>query len=38
EERKQVGVSDELLRISVGIEDTEDLLEDLQQALVMNND
>ncbi len=35
EERQQVGVSDELLRISVGIEDTEDLLEDLQQALVM---
>ncbi|MEM9671582.1 MAG: PLP-dependent aspartate aminotransferase family protein [Bacteroidota bacterium] len=33
EERQQVGVSDELLRISVGIEDTEDLLEDLKQAL-----
>ncbi len=35
EERKQVGVSDELLRISVGIEDAEDLLEDLEQALTM---
>ncbi|WKN41611.1 trans-sulfuration enzyme family protein [Tunicatimonas pelagia] len=34
EERRLVGVSDELLRISVGIEDTEDLVEDLQQALV----
>jgi len=33
EERQQVGVRDELLRISVGIEDTEDLLEDLKQAL-----
>jgi cystathionine beta-lyase len=33
DERQQIGVSDELLRISVGIEDTEDLLEDLEQAL-----
>ncbi|MEO0334702.1 MAG: PLP-dependent aspartate aminotransferase family protein, partial [Bacteroidota bacterium] len=38
EERKQIGVSDELLRISVGIEDTEDLLEDLAHALLMSND
>ena len=38
EERQQVGVSDKLLRISVGIEDVEDLLEDLHQALVINND
>nr|WKN38752.1 PLP-dependent aspartate aminotransferase family protein [Tunicatimonas sp. TK19036] len=33
EERQSVGVRDELLRISVGIEDTEDLLKDLEQAL-----
>ncbi|MEQ9443750.1 MAG: PLP-dependent aspartate aminotransferase family protein [Cyclobacteriaceae bacterium] len=33
EERQRVGVRDELLRISAGIEDTEDLLEDLKQAL-----
>jgi cystathionine beta-lyase/cystathionine gamma-synthase len=28
-----LGISDALLRLSVGIEATEDLLEDLQQAL-----
>jgi cystathionine beta-lyase/cystathionine gamma-synthase len=33
EERKQVGVSDELLRISVGIEDVQELIADLTQAL-----
>lgn len=33
EEREKVGVTDNLLRLSVGIEDIEDLLEDLEQAL-----
>jgi cystathionine gamma-lyase len=33
EEREKVGVTDNLLRLSVGVEDIEDLLEDLQQAL-----
>ncbi|GGF92967.1 L-methionine gamma-lyase [Paenibacillus albidus] len=32
EERKALGISEGLLRISVGIEDTEDLIEDLRQA------
>jgi cystathionine beta-lyase/cystathionine gamma-synthase len=31
-ERKRVGVGDSLVRLSVGIEDVDDLLEDLQQA------
>jgi cystathionine gamma-lyase len=33
EERERVGVVDSLLRLSVGIEDIEDLLDDLKQAL-----
>lgn len=33
EERDKVGVTDNLLRISVGVEDIEDLIEDLKQAL-----
>jgi cystathionine beta-lyase/cystathionine gamma-synthase len=33
EERKQVGISDKLLRLSVGIEDAEDLIADIKQAL-----
>jgi cystathionine gamma-lyase/cystathionine beta-lyase len=33
EVREAVGVTDNLLRISVGVEDVEDLLEDLEQAL-----
>ncbi|HEU4717383.1 MAG TPA: cystathionine gamma-synthase [Bacteroidia bacterium] len=33
EERERVGVVDNLLRLSVGIEDVEDLLADLEQAL-----
>ncbi|HXI01248.1 MAG TPA: cystathionine gamma-synthase [Sphingobacteriaceae bacterium] len=33
EEREKVGVTDSLLRLSVGVEDIEDLLEDLEQAL-----
>ncbi len=31
--RKQVGIVDELIRFSVGIEDAEDLIEDLRQAI-----
>jgi len=33
EERQRMGVSDGLVRLSVGIENVEDLLEDLEQAL-----
>lgn len=33
EERERVGVVDNLLRLSVGVEDVEDLIEDLKQAL-----
>lgn len=33
ERRKELGITDGLVRISVGIEDCEDLLEDLEQAL-----
>jgi cystathionine beta-lyase/cystathionine gamma-synthase len=31
--RQEIGVTDDLVRISVGIEDCDDLLEDLAQAL-----
>ncbi len=33
ERREELGITDGLIRISVGLEDAEDLLEDLQQAL-----
>jgi cystathionine beta-lyase/cystathionine gamma-synthase len=33
EERQRAGISDGLIRLSVGIEDTDDLIEDLDQAL-----
>jgi len=33
-ERERAGISDGLVRVSVGIEDAEDLLEDFEQALV----
>ncbi|SDW18207.1 cystathionine gamma-synthase [Flavobacterium degerlachei] len=33
EKRKEVGITDDLVRLSVGVEDIEDLLEDLKQAL-----
>lgn len=33
EENEVIGVTDNLVRISVGIEDPEDLIEDLNQAL-----
>lgn len=34
EQREQMGISDGLIRLSVGIEDVEDIIEDLQQALL----
>ena len=33
EERMEIGISDGLVRLSVGLEDVEDLKEDLDQAL-----
>jgi len=33
EERETLGISDNLIRLSVGIEDVEDLVEDIDQAL-----
>ncbi|RMF87175.1 MAG: aminotransferase class I/II-fold pyridoxal phosphate-dependent enzyme [Nitrospinota bacterium] len=33
EERRRIGITDELVRLSLGIEDAEDLIADLQQAL-----
>jgi len=33
EDREKVGVTDSLIRLSVGIEDAEDLIADLEQAL-----
>ena len=33
EKRKEIGITDDLVRLSVGIEDAEDLIEDLKQAL-----
>ena len=33
EEREQAGISDGLIRLSVGIEDKEDLIRDLENAL-----
>lgn len=33
EERKVLKISDNLIRLSVGLEDAEDLIEDLSQAL-----
>lgn len=36
EERRQLGITDTLLRLSVGIESAEDLIEDLRQALEEN--
>ena len=33
EEREKAGVTDGLIRLSVGIEDIEDLIEDLKQAI-----
>jgi len=33
EQRRKAGLSDSLIRLSVGIEDAEDLIEDLAQAI-----
>ncbi|MBL7867586.1 MAG: cystathionine gamma-synthase [Flavobacterium lindanitolerans] len=33
DKRKEIGISDDLVRLSVGIEDIDDLIEDLKQAL-----
>jgi cystathionine beta-lyase len=33
EEREKIGISDSLIRVSVGIEDVEDLIADFKQAL-----
>ncbi|CAM3676879.1 Cys/Met metabolism PLP-dependent enzyme [Flavobacterium saliperosum S13] len=33
DKRKEIGISDDLVRLSVGIEDADDLIEDLKQAL-----
>ncbi|KGO81136.1 cystathionine gamma-synthase [Flavobacterium beibuense] len=33
DKRKEIGITDDLVRLSVGVEDAEDLLEDLRQAL-----
>ena len=33
EERKRLGISDDLVRLSVGIEDAEDLIADLERGL-----
>jgi cystathionine gamma-lyase len=33
EQREQMGIADNLVRLSVGVEDAEDLIEDLKQAL-----
>ena len=37
EERKKQGISDKLLRLSVGIENVEDIIEDIDQALKKNS-
>jgi cystathionine beta-lyase len=34
DKRKEIGITDDLVRLSVGIEDAEDLIDDLRQALV----
>ena len=36
--RERIGITERLIRISVGIEDKEDILEDIQQALVKAGD
>ncbi len=37
EERLELGIKDNLVRLAVGIEDTQDLLDDLAQALAVSN-
>jgi cystathionine beta-lyase len=36
DKRKEIGITDDLVRLSVGIEDAADLIEDLTQALAIN--
>ena len=36
EEREKSGLSDSLIRLSIGVEDAEDLIDDLKQALDKN--
>jgi methionine-gamma-lyase len=36
EERAAIGISDGLVRLSVGIENVEDILEDLKRSLTMD--
>ena len=36
EERAKLGISDSLIRLSVGLEDTEDLLKDLEDSLTLS--
>jgi cystathionine gamma-lyase len=33
EERQKIGLTDSLIRLSVGVEDIDDLIDDLEQAL-----
>ena len=33
EKRAEIGITDDLIRLSVGIEDIDDLIEDLEQVL-----
>eukprot|EP00057_Strongylocentrotus_purpuratus_P035095 XP_797675.3 PREDICTED: putative cystathionine gamma-lyase 2 [Strongylocentrotus purpuratus] len=33
EQRKELGIDNSLIRLSVGLEDTEDIIQDLEQAL-----
>ena len=35
EERKKAGISNELIRVSCGLENTEDLVEDFRQAFAI---
>lgn len=35
EERMKIGITDDLVRLSVGIEDIDDILADLKQALII---
>ena len=35
EERAKLGISDSLIRLSVGLEDTEDLLNDVENCLTL---
>ena len=35
EERRKMGISEQLIRLSVGVENVEDLIADLEQALTV---